>query len=522
MPYILNLLILEDEPLDAELAIKALEKADFSCSWDRVETCEEFISHLETGKYDLILSDYNLPNFDGISALHVFLEHKTDIPFIIISGAIGEETAIESLKAGATDYVLKDRISRLAPAVKRALKEKEELRLRKQAEKEKAVLQEQLRQSQKMEAIGQLAGGIAHDFNNLLTVIQGYSEIALLSLKHTDPLRDTILRINEAGIKAANLTHQLLAFSRRQILEMKVVNLNGTIRELNHMLQRIIGEDIELITKLEKNLWRTKVDSRQVDQVIINLAVNARDAMPNGGKLTIETANIHLDKPSADYPANILPGLYVMLSVSDTGVGILPEVKDRIFEPFFTTKEKGKGTGLGLSTIYGIVNQCGGSISVDSTPGKGTAFKIYFLQTAESRDKSEEGTGITQFPRGDETILVVEDDMEACRLTTEILEMQGYLVLPASGSNEALKVAETYGAKINMVLTDVVMPQMSGKEMVDRLHLLLPDIKVLFMSGYANEAIIHHGVLEKGLFYIQKPFTIERLSQKIREVLDNH
>jgi signal transduction histidine kinase len=522
MPHMLNLLILEDEPLDAELIIKALEKADFSCRWDRVETCEEFISHLETGAYDLILSDYNLPSFDGISALHVFLEHEQSIPFILISGAIGEETAIESLKAGATDYVLKDRISRLAPAVKRALKEKEELRLRKEAEEERAILQEQLRQSQKMEAIGQLAGGIAHDFNNLLTVIQGYSEIALLGLKHTDPLRDTILRINEAGIKAANLTHQLLAFSRRQVLEMKVVDLNGTIKELNNMLQRIIGEDVELITKLEKNLWKTKVDPRQIDQVIINLVVNARDAMPKGGKLTIETANVCLDKPSAGYSSNIMPGLYVVLSVTDTGLGMLPELKDRIFEPFFTTKECGKGTGLGLSTIYGIVNQCDGSIHVDSAPGEGSVFKIYFPQATETCDKSEKKADIIQLPCGNETILVVEDDIEAIRLTKEILEMQGYLVLTAPGGKEALKIAETYKENIHMVFTDVVMPHMSGKEMVDCLRLLLPDIKVLFMSGYANEAIMHHGVLEKGLFYIQKPFTIEKLSQKIREVLDSN
>jgi len=522
MSYVLNLLMLEDEPLDAELTIKTLEEAGFAFCWDRVDTREEFISRLNTGKYDLILSDYNLPDFDGISALKVFMESKLDIPFILISGAIGEEKAIESLKAGATDYVLKDRLLRLAPVVERALQEKEELRLRKQAEKEKAALQEQLRQSQKMEAIGQLAGGIAHDFNNLLTVIQGYSEIALLSLKQTDPLRDTILRINEAGIKAGNLTQQLLAFSRRQVLEMKVVDLNETIRELNNMLQRVIGEDIELITALEKNLWHAKVDPRQIDQVIINLAVNARDAMPAGGKLTIETANMYLDRSYTDDHTGIFPGPHIMLSVSDTGVGILPEITDRIFEPFFTTKERGKGTGLGLSTIYGIINQCGGCIHVKSEPGQGATFKIYLPQATEVCDELRKEKDLMQFPRGNETILVVEDDAAAKKLTAEILEMQGYSVLEASGGNEALNIAKTYEANIHLVLTDVVMPQMSGKEMADRLRLLRQDIKVLFMSGYTNDAIVHHGILDKGLFYIQKPFTLDGLSKKIREVLDNN
>jgi two-component system, cell cycle sensor histidine kinase and response regulator CckA len=522
MPGILNILMLEDNPLDTELAIKTLEKAGFVCRWDRVETREELISCLDAGKYDLILSDYNLPNFDGLSALKVFMERKLDIPFILISGAIGEETAIESLKSGATDYVLKDHLSRLVPVVKRALLEKEELGLRKQAEKEKAALQEQLRQSQKMEAIGQLAGGIAHDFNNLLTVIQGYSEIALLSLKQTDPLRDTILRINEAGIKAGNLTQQLLAFSRRQVLEMKVVDLNETIRELNNMLRRVIGEDIELITMLEKDLWYTKVDPRQIDQVIINLAVNARDAMPTGGRLTIETANVNVDKSYTDVHADILPGPHVMLSVSDTGTGIPPEIKNRIFEPFFTTKERGKGTGLGLSTIYGIINQCGGSISVYSKSGQGATFNIYLPQVAEASIVLKKGTNQIKSPRGNETILVVEDDAAAKRLTVEILNMQGYLVLEASNGTEALKIARTYEKNIQLVLTDVVMPQMSGKEMIDRLRILRANIKALFMSGYTNNAIVHHGVLDKGLFYIQKPFTVDGLSKKIREVLDSN
>lgn len=644
----LNLLILEDEPHDAELVINTLEEAGYICRWDRVETREEFTACLDTGEYDLILSDYNLPHFDGISALNQSMEHNIDVPFIIISGAIGEEIAIESLKAGATYYVLKDHLSRLAPVVKRALQEKEErhrrsasdealrkerdfthtlvnttpaffvaigpdgktimmnasmlhalgytleevsgadylstfvpagehgglidiyrqltvlkqptfnentvltkdgrelcvewygrpvlrgdnleyffgvgidITERKRAKKEKDALQEQLRQSQKMEAIGQLAGGIAHDFNNLLTVIQGYSEIALLKLEQENPLRDAMLNINNAALKAGNLTRQLLAFGRRQVLEIKVIDLNETIRDLNNMLRRILGEDIELTIALEKNLGFVKVDPRQIDQVIINLAVNARDAMPTGGKLTIETANVDLGESYTRDHIGIFPGPHVMLSVSDTGVGISPEIKDHIFEPFFTTKERGKGTGLGLSTIYGIVNQCEGNICVYSEPGLGTTFKLYFPQISGTRDTLKKKTSSLQFPRGSETILVVEDNMAAKKLAVEILTMQGYRVLEASDGQEALNIAKTYVAVIDLVLTDVVMPQISGKELIDQLWLLPLGCKVLYMSGYTDDAIVHHGVLCKGLSYIQKPFTVESLSKKVREVLDTH
>ena len=388
---------------------------------------------------------------------------------------------------------------------------------RKQIEREKANVEEQLRQSQKIEAIGRLAGGIAHDFNNLLTVISGNCQLSLLELKERDPLKGNIEEIKRASEKAADLTRQLLAFSRRQILEMRVLNLNSLLMNLDKMLHRLIGEDIELITLLADDLGRVKTDSGWVEQIIMNLAVNARDAMPNGGKLTIETANVDLDEGYARGHIAVKPGRYVMLSVSDTGVGMTPEVRQQVFEPFFTTKEKGKGTGLGLSTVYGIVKQSGGNIWVYSEPGLGTTFKIYLPSVDEPFEEMREKVTREEFPRGNETILVVEDEEDVRRLAVRALERQGYRVLEASCGDDALVLSKE---PIHMILTDVVMPGMSGRQLADRLIPLHPKMKVLYMSGYTDNAIVHHGVLEEGVNYIQKPFTIDKLMRKVREILD--
>lgn len=388
---------------------------------------------------------------------------------------------------------------------------------RKKAEKEKAGLQQQLQQAQKIEAIGRLAGGVAHDFNNLLTVISGNCQLSLLELKEGDPLKGNIEQIKKASEKAADLTRQLLAFSRRQILEMRVLNLNSLLMDLDKMLHRLIGEDIELITVLADDLGRVKTDSGWVEQIIMNLAVNARDAMPNGGKLTIETANAELDEGYARGHIAVKPGRYVMLSVSDTGVGMTPEIRQQVFEPFFTTKEKGKGTGLGLSTVYGIVKQSGGNIWVYSEPGLGTTFKIYLPRVEEPFEKMREKVTTEEFPRGNETILVVEDEEDVRRLTVRALERQGYRVLEASCGDDALVLSKE---PIHMILTDVVMPGMSGRQLADRLIPLHPKMKVLYMSGYTDNAIVHHGVLEEGVNYIQKPFTINKLIRKVREILD--
>jgi PAS domain S-box-containing protein len=392
---------------------------------------------------------------------------------------------------------------------------------RKQAEEEKLFLQEQLRQSQKMEAIGQLAGGVAHDFNNLLTVIKGYSQLSILDLKENDPLRSNIEEIEKATQRATDLTRQLLAFSRRQILDLKVLDLNVLLKDLEKMLRRIIGEDIELLTLLSKDLGKVKVDPSQIEQVIFNLAVNARDAMPSGGKLAIETANAELDEEYARAHVNVAPGRYVRLSVSDTGFGMTPEVKERVFEPFFTTKEKGKGTGLGLSMVYGIVRQSNGHIWLYSEPGRGATFRIYFPRTEEEADTLREREETDFFPRGSETILLVEDENLVRDLATRLLEQQGYRVLKAANGQEALLVAKEHvGETIHLLLADIVMPQMGGKELADWLKISRPNVKVLYTSGYADNAIVHHGVLDPGTHLLQKPFSLKTLSHKVREILD--
>jgi len=390
----------------------------------------------------------------------------------------------------------------------------------KRAEEEKAFVEEQLRQSQKMEAIGRLAGGIAHDFNNLLTVIKGYSQLSLIELKEDVPLRGNIEEIKRASQKAADLTRQLLAFSRRQILEMKVLDLNSLLMDLDKMLHRLIGEDIELVTVFTDDLGRVKTDSGWVEQIIMNLAVNAKDAMPNGGKLTIETINVELDEHYARAHVAVTPGRYVMLSVSDTGVGMTPEVRQQVFEPFFTTKEKGKGTGLGLSTVYGIVKQSGGNIWVYSEHGKGTTFKIYLPRVDEPLEELRRRVEVKEAPRGTETILIVEDEEDVLKLVGRILSRQGYKVLEASQGLDAFLIAEKYEDLIHLLVTDVVMPKIGGRELADRIAEIRPEIKVLYMSGYTDNAIVHHGVLRGGMKFIQKPFTVEGLARKVREVLD--
>ena len=390
----------------------------------------------------------------------------------------------------------------------------------KRTEEEMAALQDQLRQSQKMEAIGQLTGGIAHDFNNLLTVIKGYSQLSLMELNEGNPLRGKVEEIQKAADRAASLTRQLLAFSRRQVMEMRVLDLNAILGDLDKMLQRIIGEDIELRTVLAEDLGRVRADPGQIEQVIMNLGVNAKDAMPDGGKLTIETANFDLDEEYARNHVAVTPGRYVMLAVSDTGVGMTPEIKEKVFEPFFTTKEKGMGTGLGLSTVYGIVKQSGGNIWVYSELEKGTTFKIYLPRVDEPPEEMVKKVVKEVLPQGSETILIVEDNEEVRKLAMRVLEKQGYNVLEASNGDDALHLPKERKESVHLILVDVVMPGISGRQFVEQFKEVCRDCKVLYMSGYTENGIVHHGVLEKGMNYIQKPFTIEGLARKVREVLD--
>ena len=385
---------------------------------------------------------------------------------------------------------------------------------------ERRVLEEQLRQSQKMEAVGQLAGGVAHDFNNLLTVITGYSDLTLRRLDHESPFRSSLEEIKKAGERAASLTRQLLAFSRKQVLQPKVLQLNAIVADVDKMLRRLIGEDIDPLTLLEPSLGQIKADPGQIEQVILNLAVNARDAMPQGGKLTIETRNVYLDNQYARRHTAIQPGNYVMLAVSDTGCGIDAETQVRMFEPFFTTKEQGKGTGLGLSTVYGIVRQSGGHLWVYSEVGKGTTFKIYLPRVDEVTEMDVARDSLTELPQGRETVLLTEDEEQVRQMIRMILEMSGYRVLEAASGEEALTLYKQHEGQIDLIMTDVVMPGMSGRELAESLEVLHPGIKVLYISGYTDDAIVRHGLLDQEIAFLQKPFTPDALMRKVREVLD--
>jgi PAS domain S-box-containing protein len=391
---------------------------------------------------------------------------------------------------------------------------------RKRAEEALHRSEEHLRQALKMEAVGKLAGGVAHDFNNLLTAITGHSEMCLKRLTPANSLYRHLFEINKAGERAAGLTRQLLAFSRKQILQPEVLDLNHIVVELNKMLRRLIGEDIDLLMGLGAEVGKVKADPNQLEQVIMNLVVNARDAMPKGGKLTIETSNVHLTEEAADLHVSVPAGHYVMLAVSDSGCGMDAQTQARIFEPFFTTKEVGKGTGLGLATVYGIVKQSEGSISVYSEVGRGTSFKVYLPSVEGHVTEVATVSENLESLRGAETVLVVEDEAVVREMATEILRENGYHVLEAQHANAALDLAAQYDEEIHLMLTDVVMPQMSGRDLADQLKPLRPEMKVLYMSGYTDDAIVHHGVLEEGTAFISKPFRIDALARKVRETLD--
>jgi PAS domain S-box-containing protein len=381
-------------------------------------------------------------------------------------------------------------------------------------------LEEQFRQSQKMDALGKLASGVAHDFNNILTVILGHSEILLERTDCNASSRKDVEQIQQAGERAASLTRQLLAFSRQQMLQPRLLDLNAIVLNIEQMLRRLLGADIELVTILESRLKPVKADPGQIDQVILNLAINARDAMPKGGKLTIETANVYLDDTYVRQRVGVTAGLYMMLAVSDTGIGMDKETQSRIFEPFFTTKEPGKGTGLGLAMVHGIVNQSGGSIWVYSEVGKGTTFKVYLPQVIEAPASASPHQDSTESYGGSETILLVEDEDMVRELAHRVLLQNGYKILEAHQGEEAIQICEQYQAPIHLLLTDVVMPgKINGPQLAEQLVLQYPEVKILYMSGYTDKAIINHGLLGSDIPFLQKPFTPNALRRKVREVL---
>jgi PAS domain S-box-containing protein len=638
----LRILHLEDDRDDAELVGAELTAAGIVCEIARVDNVAAFVRELEGGRVDVVLSDFSMPSFNGLAALTLARERWPDVPFLFISGTIGEERAIEALKLGATDYVLKQNLSRLGPAVQRALEERAEREGRRRAERavqeqraflrqvidisptfmfakdrqgrftlvnqkladaygmtveevlgktdgdlnpdpqevaafrrddqevmasgvEKIVPEEpmtdasgrrrwlytvkrplfgpggqpeqllgvalditdrkqaedQLRQAQKMEAIGQLAGGVAHDFNNILGVIVGYADMLLNDLGPGHPGARRLEQIHKAADRATALTRQLLAFSRKQILQPRVLDLNAVVAEVEAMLVRLIGASIQIVTAPARGLGRVKADPGQLEQVIVNLAVNARDAMPQGGKLTIETADVSLDETFARAHQGAQTGPHVMLAVSDTGCGMDALTVSHIFEPFFTTKEKGKGTGLGLSTVYGIVKQSGGYVAVYSEPGRGTTFKVYLPRVEEplERPHAPAPSAAPAARRAAGTVLLVEDEAALRSMIQEILEEAGYTVLASATPEEAITAARSHPGAVHLMLSDVVMPGMGGRDLAAQVSALRPGLRVLYMSGYTDEAIVHHGMLDAGTQFLQKPFTSEALLGRVHDLL---
>lgn len=615
----LRLLLVEDSESDAALMVRLLEKGGYQVHSARVEAPFEMQAALEHETWDVIIADHQMGPFNAPHALRIARAAGQDIPFIIVSGSIGEELVVSLMKSGAHDYVNKDNLARLVPAVIREIREAQSRRDHAQAEESLALaieatqlgtfdfspqtgklifseltkrhfglypdvevtydmflravhpgdrkrlnmgvqdtqrtasndkfasefrtigiddgvmrwiscwgriffdaqgkpvrfvgvtcditdrkkLEDQFRQAQKLESVGRLAGGVAHDFNNLLTVINGYSDYMLESLDAGNPFHGPVSEIRKAGGRAAELTRQLLAFSRKQVSDPKPLDLNELVSGSRNMLARLIGEDIELITRLTPGIGHVLADAGAIHQVLMNLVVNARDAMPEGGRLTIETA---------------AQGDYVALVVADTGVGMNEETRKRVFEPFFTTKQEGVGTGLGLAMVYGIVKQCGGWIDLITAPGEGATFSISLPHTdvASSATQAPEASGTSAVS---ETVLVVEDQDEVRDLAANLLRAQGYSILEARDGPQALLSVEHYAGPIHLMLTDVVMPGMNGKELADRVQQLRPGICVLFMSGYVENVIANRGAMGSGMDYIDKPFTSNRLADKVRALL---
>ena len=506
----LRVLIIEDSEMGAELLIRELDQNGYDITHERVATANAMKAALERS-WDVVLSNYNMPSLSAQAALAVMQDAGRDIPFIIVSGTAAEETAVAAVKAGASDFLATGRLARLASAIERELQDAAERHQR-------LLLADQLRQAQKMEAVGRLAGGVAHDFNNMLTAILGYADLLLEQIGPDKPMGKDIQQIRNAAQRAATLTGQLLAFSRKQVLAVTPVDLTEVVRAVEPMLRRLLGEPIDIALTLTDGLDLVMADAAQLEHLVINLAVNARDAMPEGGILRFATQNIALDEPYVSEHPGSRVGSFATLSVSDTGVGMSSDILGKIFDPFFTTKERGRGTGLGLAAVYGTVKQLGGYVEVTSDPGKGTTFTIYLPKTDRSRP-APAGVPRSSSPVGHETILLVEDEESVRMFVKNALVRFGYRVIDV-GSAEIAIAALAHDQPIHMLLSDVVLPGMPGTALATYLRRDRPEMRVLLMSGYAADRVDDMlAARERAEAWIAKPFSAQALLTKIRQVL---
>ena len=517
-PSSLRVLFVEDSPDDVELIQRELSRHGFQVQPGVVETRSEFLTAIKDGTWDIVLSDHSMKGFSSTDALHLLRDHDSDIPFIIVSGTIGEDAAVDAMRAGAHDYVLKHNLRRLGPAVERELREAANRRMQRSTQAALQASEHRLRHAQRMEAVGRLAGGIAHDFNNLLTVILGFSEFLIEELPPDQPAHRDAAEIRMAAQRATRLTKQLLAFSRQQVLERRVIDLVAAVSELQPMIERLIGEDVEFTFKHAAPPQLVLMDPGQFEQIVMNLVINARDAMPGGGRLTVFVDRTRLDSMHAS-ELEISAGQYVMLAVSDTGEGIDADTLEYIFEPFFTTKAPGRGTGLGLSTVFGIVHQCGGAIEVNSVVKQGTTFRVYFPLSGAAVAEQEPAAAHPASSERASTILLAEDEQGVRAFLEMALRRAGHHVIATANGSEALEIAGRGDHPIDLLIADVVMPGLSGPEVADKLRLKYPEMRALFLSGYSSHSALPERVTADPGAFLQKPFTIDALLTKVRERL---
>jgi two-component system cell cycle sensor histidine kinase/response regulator CckA len=521
----LRVLIVEDSEDDTLLLVHALKQGGYKPVFERVETPEAMDSLLSQKEWDIIIADYSMPRFSAPEALETLKSKQMDIPFIIVSGAIGEEMAVSAMKAGAHDFVMKDNFARLIPAIARELREAKNRQQRRLAEEEKNKMKAQLLQAQKMEAIGRLTGGVAHDFNNLLTAIRGYSDMALLQSTPDSAIYKDLTEIQSAAERAMNLTRQLLLFSRRQPMKFISLDLNKTIEDLLGILHRLIGEDIEVHYDLVPDTLSVYADQVSVEQMIVNLMVNAKDAMPEGGKITIRTEKIKLnDQAVQDMPEG-RPGQFIRFSVIDTGIGMDPEIQEHIFEPFFSTKEFGKGSGLGLSVVYGIIQEHKGWIRVVSEVHKGSTFEIYlpyFPEQPRIENESIREISLDKYQGKGERILLIEDEDDLRRFTERALNRCGYVVYAAADHKEAMNIFKKEKGQFQLIFSDVVLPDINGIKLAEKFLSLNPDIQVLLTSGYIDQKAQWQLIKDKGYPFLQKPYTMIHLLTAIRKAIEKN